>query len=95
MTDDRREVDLQVADRRTVEKVAADLGLRGEGKHYFCPGCQAAGEGRPEMVIKGGQFHCFRCGAEGDVVGLVKLARGCDLNSAIEWLEEEREPLRH
>ncbi len=92
MIDDRREVDLQVTDRRTVERVAADLGLRGQGKHYFCPGCQPTGEGAPEMVIKSGQFNCFRCGAQGDVVGLVKLARNCDLQAAIDWLEGERQP---
>ncbi|MBE0599460.1 MAG: hypothetical protein IH614_19645 [Desulfuromonadales bacterium] len=94
MIDDRREVDLQVSDRPTVERVAADLGLKGEGKHYFCPGCQPTAAGTPEMVIKGGQFHCFRCDTQGDLVGLVKLARNCDLQAAIDWLGKEREQPR-
>lgn len=95
MIDDRREVDLQAADHHTVERVAADLGLQGRGKHYFCPGCQPTATGSPEMVIKGGQFQCFRCGTQGDLVGLVKLARNCDLQTAIDWLGKERAPSRH
>ncbi len=90
MGEGRREIDQQVSDRRTVEKVAGDLGLWGNGKHFFCPGCQPTGNGTPELVIKGGQFQCFNCGAQGDVVGLVKLARRCDLQEAIDWLEEEK-----
>lgn len=87
--DDRRELDLQATEGDTIEKVTADLGLKGVGKHFFCPGCQPLNEGRPEMVIKEGAFQCFRCGARGDVVGLVKLARGCDLETAMEWLARE------
>jgi len=87
---DRREIDMQVSDRPTLEKVACDLGLSGTGKHYFCPGCQPLPQGNPEMIIQGGDFQCFRCGARGDVVGLVKLARRCDLPTAIDWLEKER-----
>ncbi len=89
MTEDRKAWDQQVAGSRVVEKVATDLGLTGRGKHYFCPGCQPQARGNPELVIKGGGFQCFRCGARGDVVGLVKLARNCDLESAIAWLARE------
>lgn len=90
MTEDRRELDLQFTKTDLIAKVCADLGLKGSGKHFFCPGCQPTGEGQPEMVIKAGEFHCFRCSARGDVVGLVKLARGCDLESAMQWLEREK-----
>jgi hypothetical protein len=89
MTEGRQAVDLEVSRKHAVEKVAADLGLKGKGTHFFCPGCQPTLRGTPEMVIKKGKFECFRCGAQGDVVGLVKLARGCDLETAIAWLEEE------
>ncbi len=92
---DRREIDRQVSDRRTLEKVADDLGLTGNGKHYFCPGCQPTAHGTPELMLQGGDFQCFRCGARGDVVGLVKLARHCDLQAAVDWLEEEKgQPLQ-
>lgn len=89
MIEDRRELDLHATETTTIEKVTADLGLKGVGRHFFCPGCQPSAEGRPEMVIKEGHFQCFRCGAQGDVVGLVKLARGCDLETAMEWLARE------
>jgi hypothetical protein len=89
MNDQRRAIDLEVTGRATVEKVAADLGLKKKGSHFYCPGCQPDGHGSPELVIKEGNFQCFRCGAMGDVVGLVKLARGFDLETAVAWLEKE------
>lgn len=89
MTEDRREWDARIRNRSAVCKIATDLGLRGTGKHFFCPGCQPEGAAVPELVIQDGGFQCFRCGAVGDVVGLVKLARGCDLESAINWLATE------
>jgi len=33
-----------------------------------------------------GQFHCFGCGAHGDVYGLLMKLRGCDFRTALEWL---------
>ena len=89
MIEERRIWDQQFSKARSVEKVATDLGLQRKGRHFFCPGCQPLGKGAPELVIKRGQFQCFRCGASGDVVGLVKLARGCDLEGAIAWLAKE------
>ena len=89
MTVERKTMDDLVSRRHAAEKVASDLGLVRQGAHFFCPGCQPRRQGTPEMVIKDGQFRCFRCDAQGDVVGLVKLARGCDLDAAIAWLERE------
>jgi hypothetical protein len=86
---ERKEMDERVSRRHAVDKVATDLGLERLGGHFFCPGCQPEGKGTPEMVIKEGHFQCFRCDARGDVVGLVKLARHCDTDSAVAWLERE------
>jgi hypothetical protein len=98
MTPDRRELDMQVTETDAIEKVTADLGLRGEGKRYYCPGCQPVKhnepDDHPEMVIKDGWFHCFRCDAQGDIVGLVKLAKRCGLETAMEWLEQETTGIR-
>ncbi len=94
MTETRREWDDRIRDRAAVCRIAADLGIRGGGKHFFCPGCQPEEGETPELVIQNGGFQCFRCGANGDVVGLVKLARGCDLDSAIDWLKAETEKER-
>lgn len=89
MIQDRQEMDNRVTGARTIERVASDLGLQREGRHFFCPGCQPEEGGKPDLVIKNGRFHCFRCGAMGDVVGLVKLSRKCDSDTAIEWLSQE------
>ena len=89
---ERKDWDELVIRRHAVGKVAEDLGLLRNGAHYYCPGCQAEGNGTPELVIKDGHFRCFRCDAQGDVVGLVKLARGCDLEGALVWLERETGP---
>ncbi|MDO3379914.1 CHC2 zinc finger domain-containing protein [Geoalkalibacter halelectricus] len=89
MSDERREMDERIRDPRTIERIAQDLGLKSQGKHFFCPSCHDA---EAPMVIKDGRFECFRCGVRGDVVGLVKLARKCDLEAALEWLSGEIEP---
>jgi len=36
----------------------------------------------------GGVYHCLKCGAKGDAVGLVKLARDCEAGEAYAWLRE-------
>ena len=90
MTDQRRELDVRIQKEKDVlEKVITDLGLDGNGKHFFCPGCQSESEETPELSIQKGEFYCFKCGTRGDLVGLVKLARGCDLEDAIAWLAAE------
>ena len=89
MTDIRHEWDERIKDWPTIRKIAGDLGLTGRGHHFYCPGCQPLQKGNPELAIGDGHFECFRCGARGDVVGLVKLARKCDLEGAIAWLEAE------
>ncbi|MCM2264846.1 MAG: hypothetical protein NDI73_06585 [Desulfuromonadales bacterium] len=89
MTDIRHEWDHRINDWPTIHKIAHDLGLAGEGHHFYCPGCQPLRSGSPELAIREGTFECFRCGTRGDVVGLVKLARKCALEEAIAWLENE------
>jgi hypothetical protein len=92
MPDSRRDWDQRIKDWPTIHKIAHDLGLASKGHHFFCPGCQPLRNGTPELAISEGAFECFRCGARGDVVGLVKLARKCDLATAIAWLEQETSP---
>jgi len=89
MTDLRHEWDHRIKDWPTILKIAHDLGLASAGHHFYCPGCQPLRNGIAELAIRQGNFECFRCGARGDVVGLVKLARKCDLEAAIAWLEQE------
>jgi hypothetical protein len=75
-----------------LRQVAAHLGLRQEGKHYFCPKCQTpdttSPDQKPELVILDRVFLCDRCGTGGDVLTLVRIVRGGGLQGTIEYLEE-------
>ena len=62
MTDIRHEWDNRIRDWPTIRRIASDLGLTGEGHHFFCPGCQPLQTGKPELAIGDGHFECFRCG---------------------------------
>jgi len=72
-------------------RVAAALGLRGRGRRYFCPVCQADGvpHRTPDLSVGDRGFACFKCGAKGDLVKLVELAAGLDFAGAVAWLERE------
>jgi hypothetical protein len=75
-----------------LRQVAARLGLRQEGKHYFCPKCQvsdnAEPDQKPELVILDRVFLCDRCGTGGDALTLIRLVRGGGLQGTIEYLEQ-------
>jgi len=89
MSDQRQEMDERVSRTNADGRIASDLGLRGKGHHFYCPGRQPLENGEPELMIKDGQFFCFRCETQGDVVGLVKLSRRCDLDEALDWISRE------
>jgi len=75
-----------------LRQVAAHLGLRPEGKRYFCPRCQTpdttSPEQKPELVILDRVFLCDRCGTGGDVLTLIRIVRGGGLQGTIEYLEQ-------
>jgi hypothetical protein len=57
-----------------LERVAADLGVEVRRKHLAaCPACGAAGHGSGKLYrgTEGARWHCHRCDADGDAVGLV------------------------
>ena len=57
-----------------LERVAADLGVEVRRKHLAaCPSCGAAGHGSGKLYrgAEGVRWHCHRCAADGDAVGLV------------------------
>lgn len=89
MVDQRLDMDERVGRKQADGRIASDLGLRGNGNHFYCPGCQSFESGQPELIIKDGRFRCFRCDTHGDVVGLVKLSRKCNLDEAVSWLSRE------
>ncbi len=60
----------------------------------FCP-CPVTehehDDTRPGCKLGGDNSHlwfCFKCEAEGDPVGLVKAAKGCDAAAAFQWLRD-------
>ncbi len=78
-----------------VVEVARRLGLRvkQDGRYTYCecpvndhendrktPKCSLGGDS-PHL------WNCFKCDADGDVVGFVKAVKGCDAKGAYLWLE--------
>ena len=72
------------------DRVAAALGLRGRGRRFFCPACQADGavHRTPDLAVLPKGFTCHRCGAKGDLLKLIELAGGLDFPKAVAWLED-------
>lgn len=72
-------------------EVARDLGLelrrKGKGWMTRCPN-PAHEDKKPSCSITEVGFHCFGCGAKGDVVDLVCLVLGKSRAEAKRWLEE-------
>jgi DNA primase len=70
-------------------RLASALALPGRGRRYFCPACQPSGGKSPDLSVSDKGFVCFKCGAKGDLVELVKLAKDCDFKAALDWLAAE------
>jgi len=79
-------------------RVAVALGLRGKGRRFFCPSCQADGGKTPDLSVNAKGFNCFKCGLKGDLLKLIQVAGRLDFPAAVAWLEHEtgiRAPGRH
>jgi len=85
MTDRNHIAALKVA--ADPDRVAADLGLRGRGRRFFCPVCQPDGGKTPDLSVTDKGFVCFKCGLKGDLVKLVEVAGQKDFAGAVAWLE--------
>jgi len=68
-------------------RVAADLGLRGRGRRFFCPLCQPDGGKTPDLSVTDKGFVCFKCGQKGDLLKLVEVAGKKTFPDAVAWLE--------
>ena len=67
--------------------VAGWLGLKGQGRRFFCPSCQGTGGKDPDLSTPaGGGWRCFKCGAHGGPFDLVMLSRGIGFPDAVAWL---------
>lgn len=71
-------------------RVAADLGLRGRGRRFFCPVCQSDGNPHktPDLSVGPKGFVCFKCGLKGDLLKLIEVAGGKSFPDAVRWLED-------
>lgn len=66
---------------------AAALGLKTD-RHGRCACPVHNGQDRNMKLYQGdGGYHCFVCGASGDVIGLVRAVNGCGFREAVEWLD--------
>lgn len=65
------------------------LGMKADGKRYFCPRCQADGEIHEtgDLSIEAG-FTCFRCHWKGNGFSLVQEVRNCDIHEARAFVRE-------
>lgn len=70
-------------------RVAVALGLRGKGRRFFCPSCQADGGKTPDLSVNAKGFNCFKCGLKGDLLKLIQVAGRLDFPGAVAWLERE------
>ena len=70
-------------------RVAVALGLRGKGRRFFCPSCQADGGKTPDLSVHAKGFNCFKCGLKGDLLKLIQVAGRLDFPAAVAWLERE------
>jgi len=68
-------------------RVAVALGLRGKGRRFFCPSCQADGGKTPDLSVHAKGFNCFKCGLKGDLLKLIQVAGRLDFPKAVAWLE--------
>lgn len=70
-------------------RLCAALGLRADGRRYFCPMCQSDGAPHADgdFSIESG-FKCHRCGWSGDGLALVQSVRGCDFPAALAWARD-------
>ncbi len=88
MTDGKEHLDT-LKDAADPVRVADALGLRGKGRRFFCPSCQADGGKSPDLSVNAKGFNCFKCGLKGDLLKLIQVAGRLDFPAAVAWLERE------
>lgn len=79
-----------VKDRLAVSAVAQRLGLRlRRTGREFTALCPFHSERSPSFTVVDGKgfYHCFGCGAHGDVLSLAMQLQGVGFREALEWLE--------
>lgn len=86
-----REYTQYLLDQIPIESVVEKLGrpVVRAGKENKCL-CFFHNDTRPSMTLyKSRQYHCYSCGAHGNIFTLVQTQKNVDFKGAVEWLEEE------
>src|ERR1035437_3891164 len=94
MKSERDRVVEELAQLADLLALAEELGMRvlARGSRQPKALCPFHDDRTPSLVFypgggtTRGQFHCYACGAHGDVYGLVMKLHNCDFRSAAEWL---------
>lgn len=86
-TDDKESLHRAIdADRK---RLCDALGLKADGKRYFCPKCQNDGEHHAtgDLSIEAG-FKCHKCNWKGDGYDLVQEVRHCSFPEALAFVRK-------
>ena len=59
------------------------------GRHRGRTSCPIHGGERDNLGFDDAVFHCFTCGASGDVIAFVQQLNGCDFGTAIKMLDAD------
>ncbi len=87
---DAEAVKTAVAGRGGLPRLAEDLGLKVKGRTLRCPNAEAHANGdkRPSASIGADSWRCHACGAGGDALELLRVARGCTFPEALAVLAD-------
>ncbi|MDR2410589.1 MAG: toprim domain-containing protein, partial [Bacteroidales bacterium] len=83
----------ELAQKADIVEIAEKLGLHVEGRQTASTKvlCPFHDDHNPSLQLyrDSNKFHCFVCGAHGDVYDLIKKCKGCDFREAWEWLANQ------
>ena len=87
---DAEAVKASVLARGGLQRLAADLGLDVKGRTLRCPNAEAHAHGdkRPSASIGADSWRCHACGAGGDALELLRVARTMTFPEALEALAD-------
>lgn len=83
----------EIKKQYSMRDVAARYGYRPNRPGFIsCP--FHTGDHEPSMKIYHDSFHCFGCGADGDIFDFVQKMEGCDFKTAFKALGGDFRPLK-
>ena len=88
MSEAFKEAVAEVKSRRSMRDVAEQYGIHIQ-RNGFCRCPFHSGDNTPSMKIYQRDYHCFACGANGDIFSFVQQMEGCDFKTAFTLLGGE------